>query len=225
MPTFTPRLGLEIPLLDENLTDLPNNWNKLDKGFSGVLWVTPGTTPDSSALFDGLLVAELGNGIVWKARRNQAGGFDKVYIKYPWVMSATTTSTWGLQSTSPTPYGIWDYDAAGSLNADAGLLSNGTLTLPFKGLYNWNTYVRWENDGGGSGQRSVSMALNSINNNGEYEVVRPVTGLNGNQVCMNMRGSSLYNAGTTMQLRAWKDTAGTLNTRAHHTIALIRIVA
>lgn len=210
--------------MDENLTDLPNNWNKLDKGFSGVLWVTPGTTPDSSVLFDGLLVAELGNGIVWKAKRNQAGGFDKVYIKYPWIMSATTTVPWNIQGNTGNPYGFQDYDAAGSLNADAGLLSGGQLSLPFKGIYNWNCYFRWENDGGPGGQRSVSMALNGVNTLNEYEVIRPTTAYPGNYVSMSIKGSNLYNAGTKMDLRVWKDTAGTLNTKAHLTIALLRMV-
>lgn len=136
---YTRRLGLTVHAMSDEVDAQRREWNRLDEAFSGVTWVTPGTVPDESILYDGMLVAEDGTGRVWRATRNPSGGFSRLFIKYPWtyVGSASFTaahsnvmSYWG---TEPLLTRCWNAGSE-SLNALSGLI------IPLKGIYEIVTY-------------------------------------------------------------------------------------
>jgi hypothetical protein len=114
------------------------DWKRLDEGFAGVTWVTPGTVPDETILYDGMLVAEDGTGKVWRAVRNTSGGFSRLFIKFPWVYVGSTTFT--APHASSSFWGTVPIDSrccnagSGDLNAQAGLI------IPLKGIYEIITY-------------------------------------------------------------------------------------
>lgn len=225
MPNYTPRLGLEIPLLDENLNDLPANWDRLDRAFAGVIWVTPGTVPDNTVLFDGAMIAEIGNGIVWRAQKNQAGGFDKKYIKYPWVISVKSSV---VSPTAQEPvfvqWPLQNFDAAGSLNSTAAdVTALGEVVCPVKGLYGWAMYMRWEAGDTTPGSRSVAMRMNGNQDNNNTERIQRTATSQNNQLSLMMRGNFLWDAGTKLDFATWRNSGGpNLQMSSHFTMALIR---
>src|SRR6476659_5725473 len=87
MANFTTRLGLTKPTGAEarSVTPLNTNADLIDK-FLPCILVNDGVTPPTGDLYDGVLVKERNSGIIWEARKNGGGTYDKIYVSYPYQM-------------------------------------------------------------------------------------------------------------------------------------------
>lgn len=161
---FSDRMGLVIPAMSDELTACRDNWDRLDSSYSGAIWVTPGTIPDSSILYDGAIVAESTTGKVWRARRNANGSFKQEWIKYPWLWSGgrdgtyLTASTWTRFAMTADQM-ITDQ----CVNSDSGDLSpDGSVIVPIDAVYVFCLRIKFPAVSGNiSGVRGITIALNN----------------------------------------------------------------
>lgn len=145
---FTQKLGLTAPSIDDEVSAMRENWYRLDEAYSGAVVVNPGVVPDDSVLYDGCIVSERNTGIVWRAQRNNAGAFEKKYIKYPWSISLAQAPN-NFNITSPGIWGAWGYQVfeGGSINANPSDLVNNRLVIPITGVYVGRDDIHWYNAG------------------------------------------------------------------------------
>lgn len=209
---LTPKLGLLAPSIDDDVSASRPNWRKLDAGFAGALWVTAGTMPDSSLLFDGRVVAERGTGIVWRAQRNVAGIFEKRFLNYPlWVSLAQQLDT---PNQGP-PHYAWGYQVfEGGINVGPECLVNNRFVVPVTGIYVGSDTIKWMDTANGTGYRAHALFVNDqapgfsgpdVNYD---EDLRPaigfVNGVSFTQVSFNRR----FNKGDTICSGVWSNAPG-----------------
>jgi hypothetical protein len=178
MPTTTTRLALIKPAGGETVkrTDITTSFDILDE-FAGCILVNDGVTPGTADLFDGALVKERTSGIIWEARKNGGGTFDKVYVRYPYQYRATTpiTDTVGTGAV----YGGWGattVDTAQCKNASAAQKNGSNFWVcPVKGLYSVRLRFCW--NANAAGLRGLKFTLNgTADPEGGEMVVTPVAG-------------------------------------------------
>lgn len=222
--TYTPRLGLTVHGMDDELDAMRDNWNKLDTSYTGVIWVTPGTVPDSDILFNGAIVAERETGKVWQAQKNNNGIFEKKWIKYPWCYVGNTLNY-------PMPnsnfvelgrYGVVNFDALSSINSVSDA-PGSDITVPITGLYSGVYAARFESAGNlNAGHRQVSLLINGAieaNNYQTFKVPNPNWGwITDHYVPFNRK----FEAGTSVILSVRQNSGVTLNVSASFSIALVR---
>jgi hypothetical protein len=158
MPTYTDKMGLRVPGDNDDLDALRDNWDRLDQGFSGVIWVPNDTIPDLSILYDGARVAEIASGKVWRAQKNVDGSYTRKWIKYPWIFTASFVQTnfpTGIVD-SPWPYSTIESQCVNSGAAD---LVNGRLVIPVRGIYTGKISGLWSQ---GTGNRSQKLAVGAV---------------------------------------------------------------
>ena len=86
--SYTPRFQLAKPDADEfQLVSgvIDSNMDLIDKAV-GARMVSAGVIPPANELYDGLIVNERDTGKTWVASSNQAGGYDRAWIRYPWAL-------------------------------------------------------------------------------------------------------------------------------------------
>ena len=159
MPTFTTRLGLTKPAGGEARAVGPINTNSdlFDK-FMPCILVNDGVTPPTGDLYDGALVKERTSGIIWEARKNGGGTFDKYYVSYPFHFVGDSQVAAFPTGTSGQAVGFANITTAQCINAGSGNVSGGFLVIPVTGIYTLTAYSRW--DINATGQRSLRFHVN-----------------------------------------------------------------
>jgi hypothetical protein len=163
MATFTTRLALSKAAGTESRSTTPINANSdlIDK-FMPCILVNDGVTPPTGDLYDGVLVKERTSGIIWEARKNGGGTFDKVWVRYPFMYDGGTYTAISITTN------IWpNFTAAGIATTDTALCKNASsanvvssrLVLPVKGIYDICLTASFA--GNSTGNRGICMELNS----------------------------------------------------------------
>src|SRR6478609_4128038 len=112
-------MGLTKPSGSEARSNVPINadFDLLDK-FAPCILVNDGVTPPTGDLYDGALVKERTSGIIWEARKNGGGTFDKVYVRYPLQFRGATAA---ISYSSGTIYQACGFSSfTGGKNASSG---------------------------------------------------------------------------------------------------------
>jgi len=151
---FTPKLGLTVHSMDDELDAQVPNWERLDTSFAGAIWVTPGTIPDNTILYDGALVAERETGKVWRAEKNVLGNFEQKWIKYPWMIMAVRTGSSFPTGVSDHEMGFSDVVQYMCVNSSAADLLETRIVVPIDAIYAIRIWCQW---GGLGGYRSLKL--------------------------------------------------------------------
>ena len=165
---YTSRLGLTVHDMGDEVDAQRREWERLDEAFAGVTWVTPGTIPDESTLYDGMLVAENGTGKIWRAIKTESGAYTQFFIKYPWAY-------YGEVGTFQAAHNSWLY--WGTAPVEARCFNSGTadldyqsgLIIPLKGIYEFNCHMRLGTETDNYG--AISHRINGVideNSHGVY---------------------------------------------------------
>lgn len=135
MATYTSRMGLIKPAGSEprSATTINADMDLLDK-FMPCILVNDGVTPPTVDLYDGALVKERTSGIIWEARKNGGGTYDKVYVRYPWSFEGNSAATNTGSGTGYSPYGVTTW-TSGKNSSSANINVSNELVLPVKGIY------------------------------------------------------------------------------------------
>jgi hypothetical protein len=172
--TYTNRLGMRVPGMDDELDALRPNWDRLDNTMAGAIWVADGVTPENNLLFEGALVAEVSSGKVWRAARNQSGVYEKKWIKYPWniVARATTPQAFG----SGQQDGQWGYDFVEDkfcVNAGLSDIVGTRIKLPIAGIYQGVLTCRWEyTNNNNNGMRRICICYDGATDINNTEIIQ-----------------------------------------------------
>lgn len=223
---YTSKLGLLAPSIDDELTALRQNWNRLDSVYSGGLVISPGVTPDESILFDGCIVAEKTTGIIWRAQRNASGVFEKRYIKYPWRMEAyQPTMTVGNGSAGV--WIPWGYASVGnnSVNASSADMVNNRIVIPVTGIYVGTDWLKWHT-GSSSGARALTLSINDesvgVTEADKNECVMcPNNVVNSVTVCQ-VNFARKFNKGDRVCGAFWQNSGGNADNEHMMTMTLIK---
>jgi hypothetical protein len=152
---------------DELDAQVPN-WQRIDSAYSGALWVTPGTIPDQSILYDGLIVAERETGKVWRAQKNALGNFEQKWIKYPWLISATRSDAVFGNGVADHEWGFSGVDAAMCINASIADIESTRIIMPIDAIYTIRCRVGWSN---GGNYRSLKLAIDGVVDTNNTETI------------------------------------------------------
>ena len=221
MATFTSRMGLTKPAGSEarSVTPLNSNSDLLDK-FMPCILVNDGVTPPTGDLYDGALVKERTSGIIWEARKNGGGTYDKVYVRYPFYMQAldngTPAQAWG---TSYVPANGFTWEAG--KNSSSSQISGGKVKIPLNGSY--DVWLKCAFDSNGTGERSMALELNSTALIGyNYEDVRSGASSGGQACHLTLAFPKQFAANDIIAVTAWQNSGGNLTRRtARINLALI----
>jgi hypothetical protein len=154
--TYTDRLGMRVPGMDDELDALRPNWDRLDNTMSGAIWVADGVTPENNLLFEGALIAERNSGKVWRAARNQSGQYEKKWIKYPWIICANSQLVdFGANDVADHPWGFDSVDLNNCVNANLSDIVGTFIKVPIHGLYTGTLIARWGPNIPANGTRRV----------------------------------------------------------------------
>jgi hypothetical protein len=200
--------GSASPAEPVDVTQLNSNADVIDK-FLGCILVNDGVTPATGDLFDGAIVKEKTSGIVWEARKNGGGTFDKVYLSYPYHYSA-----YGPPSAFASgAYAAWGWDTV-----DTSILKNASAAqkqavtnfwvCPVKGLYTVTMHVQFAVNG--TGWRGLVMTVNGTVLNSNTEVVVPavVSGTFTSNVQTSLNRP--FNVNDVLGAMAFQDSGGNL---------------
>jgi len=223
---YTPRLGLTVHGMDDDLDAQRKNWDRLDQTMSGVLWVADDAVPDDTILFDGALVAERNSGKVWRAAKNVSGVFEKKYIKYPWCIcaSASTIQDFPANDIADHFWGFDTVDANLSVNATLSDLVGTFIKVPIHGLYTGTLIVRWGPNIPTNGLRRVAIAYDGVPDIVNSEVFKlPATyNANGYTICTTKFERELQ-AGQTIAPSVYQTSSQvTVKFQTVATVALVR---
>lgn len=154
---YTSKLSLTKPADDDSLNACRENWDRLDRSFTGAIWVLPDVIPEDELLFDGALVAEIGTGKVWRAQRNATTGlFDRKWVKYPWTITATFVIENWPNGVSDLPMSFTAVDQDQCVNSSINDIFQGRILLPIDAIYTGKMLARWEQ---WTGPRSMKLSL------------------------------------------------------------------
>jgi hypothetical protein len=209
MATFTTRLALTKPAGSEarSVTPLNTNADLIDK-FAGCILVNDGVTPPTGDLFDGAIVKERTSGIIWEARKNGGGTFDKVYIRYPFDFAAEQGSP-PINAGSVTTYTTWDSlnTYIDGKNSSAANIAAKRFVVPVKGIYYFRFVQTWQANG--AGIRAISLIRNGAGLTGEFETlsVPNPSFQHENSLQFMMK----CDVGDTFTSAGWQNSGGALN--------------
>lgn len=159
MSTVTTRLGMTKQAGGEQIdVDLLNADLDLIDTNIGVLLVNAGVTPPNSSLYDGAVVKEKTTGICWIAQKNGGGGFDKAYLKYPYLAKATASATIASAVRTTLNLGF----VAGGYNAVSGDFVGNYWVAPVAGVYTITFIMRFQANASPTvGTRGVGPLFNN----------------------------------------------------------------
>lgn len=162
MATYTTRMGLTKPAGAEARSNIPLNTNSdlLDK-FLPCILVNDGVTPPTGDLYDGALVKEKTSGIIWEARKNGGGTYDKVYVRYPFIYDGGTYTSQAVANNGWPNFitvGVATTDTAACKNSSAANISAGKFVVPVKGIYQVSLLIDYV--GNATGNRGICLEVN-----------------------------------------------------------------
>ena len=210
MATYSTRMGLTKPAGGEprQVTAINNNSDLLDK-FMPCILVNDGVTPPTGDLYDGALVKERNSGIIWEARKNGGGTYDKVYVRYPFLLVAADTGN-PNQSNGTTFLGATAMTWQSGKNSSAANISGGKVVIPIKGIY--SVWCKTAFASNGAGDRSVSLEVNLTNLVGyDFEATSAGSSSGGQAWHGDITASFLFNAGDVLTVTAWQNSGAPLN--------------
>lgn len=218
MATYSSRMGLVKPAGSEPRAPGPINTNSdlLDK-FMPCILVNDGVTPPTGDLYDGALVKERTSGIIWEARKNGGGTFDKVYVRYPFAVKAYRNGA--TSTTSGTTYQVLGYDTvvtADCKNSSLANFSSTRLVLPVKGL--WGITISGQFGANATGMRALSVEINSS------VVLHQQDLRNASSLFETTNWISWtqnYAAGTTVCGTRWQNSGGAVNVDGWYIYAVL----
>lgn len=224
MADFTTRTGLAKPFGTEQRSRVPLNANFdiIDK-FLGCILVNDGVTPPTGDLFDGALVREKTSGILWEARKNGGGTFDKVYIRYPYHFEGdSNTKTVTDNSNGSLGFDTSLFVAGDNKNASvANINGSGEWVCPIRGIYLMNFNVGFAANA--SGIRGVRWSFNGtwILDNTSQVIQSPVSGVN---TYMHWGRSKLFAQGDRVLVGAYQNSGLNIAVRGTATIDMLEPV-
>jgi len=207
MATYSSRMGLIKPAGSEARSNVQLNTNAdlLDK-FMPCILVNDGVTPPTGDLYDGALVKEKTSGKLWEARKNGGGTFDKVWVRYPWNITAFTTGSAVGTGTTFTEWVLTTFSSG--KNSSASDIVAGKIVLPVKGIYRVSWRHKW--DPNSSGQRAARMLVNGVVESDKTEAsVASCSALAFTS--LHMYWDHQFDAGTTLSSQLWQNSGGNLN--------------
>lgn len=211
MATYTSRMGLIKPAGSEPraVGPIASDMDLLDK-FMPCILVNDGVTPPTGDLYDGALVKERTSGIIWEARKNGGGTYDKVYVRYPFTFNGQTTNQ---SVSSGTAYQAIGYSTfiAGK-NSSAANISGGLFVAPVKGI--WAIHLKASYTANATGSRALTARLNGANMNGNIawlEVIGLATALGSFDAHLELHHVALLSVGDTLSAGIWQNSGGALN--------------
>lgn len=219
MATYSTRMGLTKPAGGEprQITPLNNNSDLLDK-FMPCILVNDGVTPPTGDLYDGALVKERTSGIIWEARKNGGGTYDKVYVQYPFNFVGYTAAA--LQS-SGTAFAVWGIAtwAQGKNSSQSNIeVGFNNFLIPIKGIYHVNWRHRWALNG--TGFRAGRLQLNGTSLNEDTEVSYP--GNASSYTGIHMTFDRVLNTGDKLNSEKWQNSGGNLELYVTLQVTLIQ---
>lgn len=215
MSTNTTRLGLTKPsgsASPEEAVDIDvinTNMNLIDQ-WMGCILVNDGVTPATGDLFDGAIVKEKTSGIIWEARKNGGGTFDKVYVRYPYTFKGNTVNQSVATGTTYTAIGYANYSSG--KNSSASQISGGLFVVPVKGI--WAVHLKASYTANVTGSRALTGRLNgsNLNSNVDYlEVIGLATALGSFDAHLEWHTEMLMSVGDTFSAGIWQNSGGNLN--------------
>lgn len=214
MSTSTSRLGLTkpsgsaAPEEDVDIDVLNDNADRIDQ-MIGCILVNDGVTPSTGDLFDGAIVKERTSGIIWEARQNGGGTFDKVYIRYPFFFKGTSSGNQTITSAAGTVQANIATFVSGK-NSSASQISSNRFVVPVKGLYSVHLSMAWTANA--TGQRYLHYMLNgSVVTGDEYAKIENATA--GTQVHrQEINFTDLFAVNDTIAPGAQQTSGGNLDT-------------
>jgi hypothetical protein len=197
------------------------NWDALDSA-QGVIWVAADVIPSSAQLYDGAIVAEITTGKVWRAERDLNGNFIRKWIKYPWLIVASSTGPITSTAVAENELGYTAVSTIDSVNANRNDLIDGRAIAPIKGIYSGVDIMRWEATGStAGGLRSHRMKINSTTYPEETETLEAPGRLN--QAFNLCFFTFVLNPGDGVSSTVWQNSAGSqANTTHRLAMALVR---
>jgi len=185
--TYTKRLGMRVPGMNDELDALRPSWDRLDNTMAGAIWVADGVTPENALLFEGALIAERNSGKVWRAARNTSGVYEKKWIKYPWAITAygSAPQDFGANDIADHAWGFDTVDANSSVNASLSDIVGTFIVVPVHGLYTGTVIARWGPNIPANGLRRVLVMYSGTHDTYNTEVFKiPGTyNTNGYTIC------------------------------------------
>jgi len=212
MATYSNRMGLVKPAGSEprSNSSIVTNADLTDK-FMPCILVNDGVTPPTGDLYDGALVKEKTSGIIWEARKNGGGTFDKVYVRYPFHIEAYRATGGAIAAGSTTAHTAWGelngVTSAACKNASAANLSGGRFVVPIKGLWFIRLVHIWQANS--AGDRALALSYNGSTITGEWEQLQRPN--NSFQHKIALENTSIFNAGDTIGAAGWQNSGGALN--------------
>jgi len=206
-------MGLTKPAGSEarSVTPLNTNSDLLDK-FAPCILVNDGVTPPTGDLYDGALVKERTSGIIWEARKNGGGTFDKVYVRYPLHFQGTASATYPVSSSA----GVWAnmpidaVNAAYCKNSSAAQIVGARFSAPVKGIYQFTMRLAFVSNG--TGERAIGYEANGVTVTGEEYINSIVASSSGGQpLKLTIITSTLLGVGDTAGVSGWQNSGGNLN--------------
>jgi hypothetical protein len=223
--TYTKRLGMLVPGMDDEMTALRPNWDRLDNTMAGAIWVADGVTPEDNLLFEGALIAEIDSGKVWRAQRNQSGVYEKKWIKYPWCCAAAQSQSidFGANNVGDHEWGFNYVHPPYSKNASMADLVNSRVRVPINGLYTGTGLCRFGPNAPVDGARSIKIKYNEDVDTVNTEVIKvPGNNANGFVICTT-KFERILNAGDTVVTSVWQSSSQVvIKVQTLMTIALVR---
>lgn len=218
MATYSNRMALIKPAGSEARSNVQLNTNAdlLDK-FMPCILVNDGVTPPTGDLYDGALVKERTSGIIWEARKNGGGTYDKVYVRYPYSLKAVTAYV-----TPSVPnalsYNQWGVTTwVSGKNSSVADLPSGKIQIPVKGIYSLRYQYRF--DANATGVRGGVLNFNGTDDLPNTEVV--ITGTGSGAGIVVMQQHHVYSAGDLIVGKALQNSGGALGLYTVANLALI----
>lgn len=221
MADFTTRTGLTKPFGNEQRSRVPLNANFdiIDK-FLGCILVNDGVTPPTGDLFDGALVREKTSGILWEARKNGGGTYDKVYVRYPFYFQGSMATNVAIAANvSPIEIGLTAVNSSYLKNASAANIVSGRFSAPVKGIYQYYMRMVWAANA--AGDRYIQFMLNGsvVSGATEYQKVQSGASLGGaaQPAVQELVGTTILSVGDQMSVGAQQTSGGSLYVTDLHT--------
>lgn len=222
MATYTPKLNLLKPVNTDPLNACRDNWDRLDTAFSRVLWVLPDIIPSAALLFDGCLVGEIGNGKFWRAQRNPStGDFDRKWVKYPWLMFASTPSI--AVASGGIEVGLTTATVARCVNSGQDDIVSNQIVAPETGLYAGILHVDWTASAS-AGNRLTQLYVNGVADATYRYVGNPAVAFLSNRCLQTLKWSRNLNKGDKVSSWLVQSSGSNITAGVWMQIALLRVI-
>lgn len=225
MATNTTRTALVKPDTTDpvDIAQINSNSDKIDYSL-GMILVNDGASTTDINAFDGAIVREKTSGIIWEARKNGGGTFDKVYIRYPYHFEALSLANTNCGSS--TTYQDWGWNTfypANAKNSSAAQL-NGTnfWVCPVKGIYVVTAHQAWTSNG--TGFRAGALKLNGTLEGDNTEDIQTGNTQAGMKANCSQSFQRLFSVSDIIGLQVWQSSGGNLTVYSHVSIDMIEPV-